>query len=425
MKADDMPRITNSGVLTVPGLAGPILERAGIHPAHGLAIQSVANDLQRIIVSRCATPAGIQLLDEGYASKGFGIKAKSCDWGPFMGFAMAHIQYSKLSDGRSRAAYNKQKNFFEHGRTDTGFQPTDVGGRSAPAGGTGRLHSSMADPAVLKLSRARLEYLRREGEIDFHDVRDDEEIRCPVTPYGPMVFYLRDLRTGSSATWGILHRDNFAVGPDTVTRVDEGNWTLVHGMVNTMPGGIPDDIHRRCCTGDYDLWGVFPRRDSEVASTRSLSRHGMDRQLQSFSAPLPGASDGIKRRIGALQDATRNQAVARTHHEYGQYTEDREKGNISALTLHTAREMNRRIKAAGYRGGDMFHHNDDLGNPFRSDVEEDLIAFVPGEPCPEFIESTKTGTGAHGHMGWSRWIQQPQIKDQYVLYDNVAIHRAR
>ncbi len=76
-----MPKITVSGIWKVPGLAGPILEGAGIHPSHGLAIQSVASDLERIIISRCATPAGIQLLDEGYASKRYGIKAKSCDWG--------------------------------------------------------------------------------------------------------------------------------------------------------------------------------------------------------------------------------------------------------------------------------------------------------------------------------------------------------
>lgn len=417
-----MPKITNSDIWKVPGPTGPILERAGMHPAHGLAIQSVANDFERIVISRCATPAGIQLLEEGYASKGFGIKAKSCDWGPFTGFAMAHIQYSKFADGSSRAAYNKQANFFAHARSDTGFKATDVGG-SASEGLYVQLHSSMATPDVLKLSKPRLEYLKRHNVIQFGEVRDGARIECD-SPFGRLMFILVDLKTVSPATWGILHRDNFSVGEKSVTLADGGQWTLARGMTNTAPGGTPQDTHRRCCTGDYDLWGVFPKKNSRVASTRSLAMHGMDRQLQVFSAAIPNVSQGIKARISQLQNATMNQAVARKHHEYGgEYKEDREKGNISALTLHTAREMNRRIRANGYKGGDMFHHNDDLGNPFRSDVEEDLIAFVPGEMHPHFIQSTKMGAGANGHMGWSAWVRQYEA--DYVVYDNAAIHRVR
>jgi hypothetical protein len=414
-----MAKITASEIWRVPGPAGPILERAGMHPSHGLAIQSVANDFERIIISRCATPAGIQLLDEGYASKGFGIKAKSCDWGPFTGFAMAHIEYSKFADGPSLAAYNKQKNFFDHARSDTGFRPTDAGGVAQLHG---QAHSSMAQPDLLKLSRARLEYLKRHDAIQYGELRDGARVTCN-SPFGPMMFILADLKTGSSATWGILHRHNFSVKEQEVVLADGGQWTLVRGMANTAPGGTPLDLNRRCCTGDYDLWGVFPKRDSRVASTRSLAKHGMDRQLQVFSAAMPGVQQGIKARIGQLQKATMNQAVARTHHQYGKYTEDREKGNISALTLHTAREMNRRIRANGYKGGDMFHHNDDLGNPFRSDVEEDLIAFVPGEMYPHFIESTKTGGGANGHIGWNAWVKQ--FEADYIAYDNGAIHRVR
>jgi hypothetical protein len=147
--------------------------------------------------------------------------------------------------------------------------------------------------------------------------------------------------------------------------------------------------------------------------------------LQSFSAANanPEMGSWIKNRIGKLQEATMKQAVSRNQAGYGAYNEDREKGNISALTLHTAREMNRRIRANGYKGGDMFHHNDDLGNPFRSDVEEELIAFVPGDEVPHYIESTKTGQAAAGHIGWNAWVKQ--YEKDYVVYDNVAIHRVR
>lgn len=416
-----MPKIQKSGVVGPAGPAWPILERAGFHPSHGAAIQSFADDFERIVVSRCATPAGIQLLNEGYPSKGFGIKAKSCDWGPFTGFAMAHTAYSKFSGGATAKAYNKQANFFAHARSDTGFAATDAGSDKIPFGPQQR-HSSIAGEADILLSKARLEYLRSHGEIEFSEVADGAPIRC-ISPFGPMVFYMADCKTGSTANWGIWHRDNFVVGADQVTLQFGGKWSLARGMCNLSPGGTPADRHRRCCTGDYDLWGVFPQKNSSVANTRSLAKHGMDRQLSVFSAALPTASKGIKERIKQLQEATLGQAVARTHHVYGKYTEDREKGNISALTLHSAREMNRRIRAHGYQGGDMFHHNDDLGNPFRSDVEEDLIAFVPGDAVPHFIQSTTTGTGAHGHIGWNAWIKKYEAT--YVVYDNAAIHRVR
>ncbi len=82
---------------------------------------------------------------------------------------MADIQYSKFGDGNSIAAYNKQKNFFDHARSDTGFQASDAGGLAAQAG---LRHSSMAAADVLKLSRARLDYLKRHNVIHFDTVRD-------------------------------------------------------------------------------------------------------------------------------------------------------------------------------------------------------------------------------------------------------------
>ncbi|MDG2239938.1 MAG: anthrax toxin-like adenylyl cyclase domain-containing protein [Longimicrobiales bacterium] len=421
-----MPKITNSGVWIVPGPAGKILERAGFHPAHGLAIQFVADDFERIIVSRCAATVAIGLLDEGYSSKGFGIKAKSCDWGPFAGFAMSHVQYSKMISGADPKAVKKQQKFFAHGRSDTGFGATDDGGINAPPDGHIHQHSSMAAPDILKLSAPRLEYLRSQQVIDFLHVRDGGMVSCN-SPFGPMNFRLVDLKTGSAARWGIQHQDSFHEQGGKIVQEKGGQWTLVRAMTNTAKSGSATDPHRQCCAGDYDLWGVFPKKGSSVASTHSLAAHGMDRQMQIFSSAKRSAkrkvSEGIGDRIRRLQQATRDQAVERTQHGYGTYKEDREKGNISALTLHTARELNRRIRKKGYLGGDMIHHNDDLGNPFRSDVEEELIAFVPGEMHPQFIVSTGTGGASQGSIGWNQWVRA--YEGDYVIYDNPAIHRTR
>lgn len=70
----------------------------------------------------------------------------------------------------------------------------------------------------------------------------------------------------------------------------------------------------------------------------------------------------------------------------------------------------------------MFHHNDDLGNPFRNDVEEELIAFVPGHQLPHFITSnTGGGRASRSSIGWNQWIER--FEADFVIYHNPAIHR--
>ena len=332
---------------------------------------------------------------------------------------MSDIQYAKYAGGATRRAWEKQDNFFRHGQSDTGFASTDSGGSAAAMGGR---HSSMAAPDVLKLSGRRLHYLVGQRLIRMGTLGDFKPVYCD-SPYGLMEFRLARLPTGSDACWGILHRNTFGYDGDRVVMEDGGQWTLVRAMTNTAKSGSSSDPHRQCCAGDYDLWGVFPKKNSQVASTRSLEQHGMDRQMQIFASGNPNAQGGIQARIRKLQAATRNQAPVRNQHGYGEYQEDREKGNISALTLHTARAINKAIRAAGYQGGDMVHHNDDLGNPFRSDVEEELIAFVPGEESPHFITSTTTGRGVGTSKGWNQWIEE--YKDDYRIYDNPAIWRSR
>jgi hypothetical protein len=71
-------------------------------------------------------------------------------------------------------------------------------------------------------------------------------------------------------------------------------------------------------------------------------------------------------------------------------------------------KLNRRIRDKGYKGGRMVHHNDDMGNPFRSDVEKQLIAFIPNDRA-YFIDNAT----------YYQFIKP--YGDQYVVYDNMAI----
>jgi len=63
---------------------------------HARAFQEVADAFTCIIMSRSVNLDCTGLIAEGYASKGFKVKAKSCNWGPASGFVAADTRMSKL-----------------------------------------------------------------------------------------------------------------------------------------------------------------------------------------------------------------------------------------------------------------------------------------------------------------------------------------
>lgn len=382
-----------------------VYRKAGFPRKHGDACQEIANESDRIIVSRCAQEIGIGLLEENYASKGFGIKAKSCDWGPFAGFAMGHFQYSKYETGEER--YRKQIKFFESSG-HTGFHNANI-------------HIEMARPEVLRLTTNRLNFLLRMRKIETpRGIGDGLPVTC-AGPFGPVLFLLKYMGSGSDACWAFLHQseppadlkplaEKYQGTTGVDNKADWGKWTYVKGMVNLLPEDRNlSDPAKNCVAGDYDLWGVFPRRGS------SMAKHGMDRQARIFAGVNPNASAGIKARVGQLQQDTLNRAPVRTNVQTigGQrqvftYQEDPELGNVSPLLFDTMSKLNRRIKGKGYLGGRMVHHNDDMGNPFRSDVEKQLIAFIPNDRA-YFIDNAEYYT-----------FIKPYEAD-YAVYDNAAI----
>ena len=382
-----------------------VYRKAGFPHTHGQAFQEIANEFDRIIVSRCAQEIGIQLLEENYASKGFGIKAKSCDWGPFAGFAMGHFQYSKFETGEER--YRKQINFFKSSG-HTGFENEHI-------------HLEMAKPEVLRLTTRRLNFLLRRRKITITPGIGDGAVLSCAGPFGQLALRLVLMPGSSDACWGFLHYSapsqelqKLALNNQKTVGVDSSkDWnklTFVKGMVNLLPEDRNlGDPAKNCVAGDYDLWGVFPRKGS------SMAMHGMDRQSRIFAGANPNASQGIQKRVAALQQDTLSRAPERTHvkiidgqRQEFKYKEDPELGNVSPLLMDTMHKLNRRIKEKGYRGGRMVHHNDDMGNPFRSDVEKDLIAFVPKDRA-YFITNA----------AYYDFIRPYQ--DQYAVYDNWAI----
>src|ERR1700690_1180494 len=68
---------------------------AGFPQVHITAFQTVASRNRFVISSRMLNPLCTDLVLEGYAAKGFHIKAKTCDWGPMAGFVPEDHRFTK------------------------------------------------------------------------------------------------------------------------------------------------------------------------------------------------------------------------------------------------------------------------------------------------------------------------------------------
>src|SRR5208283_2568479 len=68
---------------------------AGFPAVHVDAFKRVACRNKMVISSRELNPLCTDLVLEGYAAKGFHIKAKTCDWGPMAGFVPEDHRFTK------------------------------------------------------------------------------------------------------------------------------------------------------------------------------------------------------------------------------------------------------------------------------------------------------------------------------------------
>ena len=71
-------------------------DKTGIPALHADAFQEVADGTDTVIASRAVGIYATGLILEGYASKGFHNKAKSCNWGPMAGFVLDDPRFTKV-----------------------------------------------------------------------------------------------------------------------------------------------------------------------------------------------------------------------------------------------------------------------------------------------------------------------------------------
>ncbi len=310
------------------------LDLVGMPVSHGRVFQRVANETECVIASRAVGKMATGLLLEGYATKGFHNKAKSCPFGPMAGFVMADPRFTKNPEieGQRRDL----RKAIQSGASETPLYITDER-RTALEGPLGQI-TYIGGNINEKLYKAN-------GK--------------------DMNFVLRRVMNGPGANgkilWAVLYGpsevrlSNSLQRPNTL-KENSGELMPVMAMVDADCPPAVKRTYRAATTGDYDLWAVFPKREN-------YSRKGADKRA------VPG-SDRFRQPIKDF--------IAH---------EDQHKGNLTPRIRRLAEQLNDGVRQAGYTGGDVVHHSDEAGRPMVKDIDFPCIAFVPGDPWCHALEN--------------------------------------
>ncbi len=308
-------------------------EATGTTIAHAAAFQKVADEKKCVIISRAVGKWATGLIEEGYATKGYHIKSKSCDWGPMAGFICTDPRFTKL--GNSAAALEGQRKAnvkaFEHHATEM------------------EIFISFERYAWLIENKAMFVV---SGDINTKVVQASSNDKS-VT----MKFVLK--RTlfvpGSNK-----HLYQVFYHPDERVLYSQLNSKLklkntVYAVTAFVDPLCPADVlktYKAAMTGDYDLWAVYPK-----ASDYDVK--GKD------ARPVQWSDRHVVRHQGVNSISNFEQIESAKH---------KHMGNITDRIIDIKDALN---AAMQHPGGMMVHHSDEAGRPLVKDVDLNIIAFVP------------------------------------------------
>jgi len=319
-------------------------EKTGMPESHGRCFQAVANETRCVISSRAVGKYVTGLLLEGYATKGFHNKAKSCDWGPMAGFVLADPRFTKRG-GSLEARMDQRK---------------DLTGSLNSHGDLTPLYITEERRVELE---TRLKCIARAGDSPGNSINSRHY--WGISSAGDkMLFVLDREMDGPGANgkqlWAVKYGRNEARlsnGLNASNKAAAGGPLLpVTAMVDAACPAAVKKTFRAATTGDYDLFAIFVARPQYARKTTDARM-------------VPG-SDRFKMGID----------VYKKH-------EDEHLGNLTPRIRQIRDSLNMRIQGAGYLGGNCVHHSDEAGRPFVSSMDLPFIAFIPGETMPYCADS--------------------------------------
>jgi hypothetical protein len=363
----------------------------GFPQQHGSVFQQVANSLDLVIMSRSVGKSCTQLIQEGYGLKGFRIDTKSCSWGPQMGLVCMDPRLNK--EGLGKVVFNTAKTI----EALSGEIPHNL---SEP--GPGESAGWKADIVPIAISGARVRALIAGvdgkriaptfNENGFMRGESEHAGKEGVGGYGRVTFpwlliRLPEGRQGrygqiTGEVWGLFvdpaRSSAFRqVYPDrkveAIYHKHAGKWyEAVLGLANPGSGSKG---YKACVTGDYDLFGVWPRKAMQGHSHVRPTQTEISRVITNTNRTnFRGAAAG-PRRIEENWDA---RPVSQGHKEHWLLGNVTPRINLVKVMLNTMLQADTAIPAFGQ----CVHHSDEVGNPnmeLKKSLTESMpiIAFVP------------------------------------------------
>ncbi|MGH9404996.1 MAG: anthrax toxin-like adenylyl cyclase domain-containing protein [Terriglobia bacterium] len=321
-------------------------EKSGMPPEHGKCFQEIAAKTNCVISSRSVGKYATQLLREGYATKGFHNKAKSCNWGPMAGFVLSDPRFTKRGGARDDRETQRTDLFkaFKHGAGEMQVFISEMRRHELM-----KLKGASGGPCIVPASSTL-------------PSDDNNKYYFGPSPSGEQMLFL--LRRTSDAPgafgkplWGVFYALVERKLPSALRapKIAKGmDYLPVAAMVDPFCSSAALGTYRSATTGDYDLFAVFPKMSQ-------FRPHGQDKR------PVP-QSDRFKVPI----------------REYIKH-ENPDMGNITLRVRSIMAMLNNRISQEGYRGGNVVHHSDEAGRPGVDEIDA-FIAFVPEQPGPYFVE---------------------------------------
>ncbi|VVE19225.1 anthrax toxin-like adenylyl cyclase domain-containing protein [Pandoraea anhela] len=320
-------------------------------PAFAEAIQRVSNQYNVVIGLRRPNALGQSLLHEGFPTKNFHVKAKSSASGPTAGFVPVDAKYAKV----------------------------DVEQWEKQAKSVASALKAGAKAVGLRLSPARVAELLAHGAMR----HVGGETYQATYPAGEMTFSLRPASTGAAGVHGAHEAPD---APDALSVFDAaGQPVTVLTNPPELPGGFAKDkaivANPLPMTADYDLFCLFSRQQ------RDVDRLPMPVQPRVVAGPKDPSRNLASQYLGAVATGQRQ-------------PEDPNMGNISFFHRTIVDALNTAVARDGYRGGKLFWHNAENGNPFSpgfASVDAPLF-FIPDKPAPLSASSLDDLTAVMGEL---------------------------
>lgn len=340
------------------------LNETGTLEAHSEAFQQVANQEKSVIASRAVGKYATGLLRQGYSTKGFHNKAKSCNWGPMAGFVLSDPRFTKRGGSRDDMEGQRRDLF------------------KAFKEGAGEIPVYITEARRQELLQPPLNCMRLQEKTDYNN-----HYYFATSPTGAlMLFHLQRMENVPGAfgksLWQVQYAYSEVALPSKMTAPTKATsltYLPVMAVVDTAAKPSVKNTYLSATTGDYDLFAVFPQRENRKAKDDKRMVPGSER----FQQPI-------------------KQFIAH---------EDAHKGNLTPRIKRIIDSVNNLVL---HPGGNIVHHSDEAGRPMVNDIDFPFIAWIPGQTAPRsvanvsefksFIASLSTEYVLALNPGWLRQL---------------------